>query len=153
MKYSCFCTMENHNDWKWMYDITRPVLFNLCDGTHQCGWENRAVRMTNTVRIKKPCSVVVNVFLKSSLYNHLMFFCKTWYCTQRKVDTHCAHIVIIRTSQQKCIRSYWQLLRNFYPLVPLLCNDGNDRCATARQSWAHINYLLLHQLHKTSVAI
>jgi len=28
----------------------RTVLFNLCDGTHWCGWENPVVRMTNAVR-------------------------------------------------------------------------------------------------------
>jgi len=70
----------------------RPVLFNACDGTHWCGWENLVVRMANMVWAsanEKSLCVVVNV----SLFDHSIVFYKTWYRTQRKIDRHCAHIL------------------------------------------------------------
>jgi len=75
--------------------------------------------------MRKPC-VVVNIFLKILYLIILLFFCKIRYREQRKVGTHCAHTVIVRTSQQTNVLevtgSYYE---TFYLLVPLLRNHRN----------------------------
>jgi len=54
-----------------MTEMSKPVLFNLCDGTHWCGWENPVVRMSNTVRTsadEKKTVVLFWTYFKQPLF-------------------------------------------------------------------------------------
>jgi len=107
----------------------RTVLFNLCDDTHKCGWENRAVRMTNTVRTsadEKTLLCCCKRILNNPLFiYHPVVFCKTWYCAQRKISRHYAHILIVWTSQH---RNAWEVTESCYETFISAMSNPRPAC-------------------------
>jgi len=104
--------------------------------------------MTNMVQTsadEKTYCVVANIVLHIlSLFNHLLFFCKTWYQAQRKISRHCTHIFSLNISTEKCIignyQSYYQTYQTFICLF--YCCVMMETKDMQLQGKAHINFFV-----------
>jgi len=71
MKCSCFCTIENHNDYKITYDITVLNQDSFVKFMHMAASvrETRAVHKSLHTRIKTPLAAAIRYLI----YKHITF--------------------------------------------------------------------------------